>query len=126
MRRIDDQEPIQVTARAYAAEWLAAWNSYDLDRILEHYAEDVVFRSDKAVAITGASVVRGKAALRAYWGEGLARQPDLKFELLGVYSGPETLTMRYRNQLGREVCEVLMFDPDGQVISGAASQWTPP
>ena len=113
-------------ARAYAAEWLAAWNSHDLDHILEHYAEDVVFRSDKAVAITGASVVRGKAALRAYWGEGLARQPDLKFELLGVYSGPETLTLRYRNQAGREVCEVLMFDDAGTVIQGAACQWTPP
>ena len=112
-------------ARAYALDWLAAWNSHDLDRILEHYAEDVVFRSDKATAINGQPVVHGKADLRAYWGKGLALQPDLKFELLGVYSGPDTLTLRYRNQAGREVCEVLMFDEARQVISGAACQLIP-
>jgi ketosteroid isomerase-like protein len=112
-------------ARAYAAEWLAAWNSHDLDRILGHYAEDVVFRSDKATATVGQPVVHGKAALRAYWGKGLALQPGLKFELLDTYSGPDTLTLRYRNQRGREVCEILMFDDTGQVISGAACQLVP-
>ncbi len=30
---------------AFAIEWEAAWNAHDLNRILAHYAEDVVFRS---------------------------------------------------------------------------------
>ena len=112
-------------ARAYASEWLAASNSHDLDRILQHCAEDVVFRSDKATALVGDPVVRGKAALRAYWGKGLELQPDLKFDLVGLYSGPDTLTIRYRNQAGREVCEVLMFDESGNVSAGAACQLVP-
>jgi ketosteroid isomerase-like protein len=112
-------------ARAYATEWLAAWNSHDLNRILAHYAEDVVFRSDKATEITGQPVVRGKTDLRAYWRKGLSLQPDLKFELLDTYAGPGTLTLRYRNQTGREVCEVLMFDEAGQVVSGAACALVP-
>jgi len=109
-------------ADAFSAEWLAAWNSHDLDRILQHYAEDVVFRSNKATALVGTPEVRGKAALRVYWGKGLALQPDLKFDLLDTYAGPDTITLRYRNQTGREVCEVLIFDPDGLVNSGAACQ----
>lgn len=27
-------------AQEFAAEWIAAWNSHDLERILSHYAED--------------------------------------------------------------------------------------
>ena len=30
-------------ARAFAANWIAAWNAHDLERILEHYTEDVSF-----------------------------------------------------------------------------------
>jgi ketosteroid isomerase-like protein len=30
---------------AFADEWTDAWNAHDLDRILSHYAADVVFES---------------------------------------------------------------------------------
>jgi ketosteroid isomerase-like protein len=32
-------------AQAFADEWIAAWNSHDLDRVLSHYAPEVVFLS---------------------------------------------------------------------------------
>ena len=35
----------QAWAERFADEWIAAWNSYDLNAILSHYAEDVVFHS---------------------------------------------------------------------------------
>ena len=34
-----------VDLHAFAEEWITAWNTHDLDRILSHYAEDIVFRS---------------------------------------------------------------------------------
>jgi hypothetical protein len=40
-------------ARAFAAEWIAAWNSHDLDRILSHYAGDIVFLSPFAQQLVG-------------------------------------------------------------------------
>jgi hypothetical protein len=55
-------------------------------------------------------VVRGKAALRAYWTEALRRIPDLRFEIIGTYVGVNTLVINYRNQLGGLVNEVLVFD----------------
>ena len=55
-------------------------------------------------------VIRGKAALRAYWAEGLRHIPDLHFEVVAVYVGVHTLVINYRNQLGRLVNEVLIFD----------------
>lgn len=44
--------------------------------------------------------MRGKQALRAYWMLALERVPDLRFELLGVYVGVDTLVLNYRNQAG--------------------------
>ena len=55
-------------------------------------------------------VIRGRAALRAYWEEGLRRIPDLHFTVLGVYAGVATLVINYRNQKGGLVNEVLVFD----------------
>jgi ketosteroid isomerase-like protein len=30
---------------AFAEDWIAAWNAHDLDRVLSHYADDIVFLS---------------------------------------------------------------------------------
>lgn len=106
-RRVDHSD-----AAAFADDWVEAWNSHDLDRILSHFTDDVVFTSPVAARFLDGSdgVVRGKAALRAYWAEGLRRIPDLHFEVVGVYVGVDTLAINYRNQMGRLVNEVLIFD----------------
>jgi hypothetical protein len=57
-------------------------------------------------------VLRGKAAIRGYWEEGLQRIPDLKFELVDVYAGIDVIVINFRNQRGGLVCEVLLFDSD--------------
>jgi len=36
--------------------------------------------------------------------------PDLRFEVLGVYAGINTVVINYRNQAGGVVCEVLTFE----------------
>ena len=106
-------------ATRFAREWERDWNSHDLDRIMRHYAGEVEFSSPVAARLvpdTG-GVLRGKAALRAYWAEGLRRMPDLHFEVVGVYAGLDGVVVNYRNQLGQLVNEVLVFR-DGLVVSG--------
>lgn len=107
-------------ARAFADGWQADWNSHDLERILAHYAPDVVFRSRKAAALVGTGEVRGREALRAYWGAALARQPDLAFQVAQVYAGHGMLAIAYRNHRGVEALETLRFGPDGLVIEASA------
>ena len=72
-------------ATSFAKDWEAGWNSHDLDRILSHYHEDIVFRSRKAIPITGGGLIHGKTALRDYWAAALQRQPDLHFRVQGVF-----------------------------------------
>jgi ketosteroid isomerase-like protein len=108
-----------VEAQKFADRWVQDWNSHDVERILEHFRDDVVFTSPVAQSMLGTDgVVRGKAALRDYWSFALQKVPDLHFEVLGVYAGVHTLVINYRNQLGRLVCEVLTLDAHGAVSEG--------
>jgi ketosteroid isomerase-like protein len=103
----------------FAERWCADWNSHELDRVLAHFAEDVVFTSPVAASLfpeTGGRLV-GKAALRAYWEEGLRRIPDLHFTIERVFGGIDTVVIQYRNQKGASVGEVLRFD-GGKVVRG--------
>ena len=106
-----------IDAESFAREWIAAWNARDLDAILAHYADDVVFASPRAQEITGASRVVGKTALAAYWRAALDRSPDLRFEPERVLTGADCMTIVYvRNGILR-VAETLEFE-NGRVVRG--------
>lgn len=98
--------------QAFAHEWVSAWNAHDVDAVLAHFHDDVVFSSPVAARLfpeTG-GVVRGKDALRHYWTTALTGMPDLQFEVLATYRGETALVIHYRNQNGGLVNEVLLFD----------------
>jgi hypothetical protein len=99
---------------AFAKEWAAAFNRRDVDAVLAHFHDDVVFTSPVAARVIpgSAGVVRGKKALREYWSAALEAVPDLHFEVVGVYAGVATLVINYRNERGGLVSEVLEFDGD--------------
>jgi len=102
----------QQAARSFAEQWIAKWNARDLDGVLDHFADEVIFTSPTAARLIDGSggVVRGKAALRAYWSAALKGNPELRFDLLGVYSGINTLVINFRHQTGVHASEVLIFD----------------
>lgn len=107
-------------AQAFAADWLDAWNAHDLERLMAHYAEDVVFTSpfgDRVIPGSG-GVFRGKPALRAYWARGLELIPDLHFEVVALFAGVTSVVIEYRNQAGGVVAEVLVFGDDGLIHEG--------
>jgi hypothetical protein len=101
----------RVTARTFVDSWVRAWNAHDLDALLTHFTDDVMFRSPVAAQLLGGDgVIRGKNALYAYWAEGLRRIPDLRFEVVDTYVGVNCLVINYRNQKRGLVNEVLIFD----------------
>ena len=106
-------------ALAFAGRWVKEWNDHDIEAVLTHFAEDVVFTSPLAERLFPQSggVISGKDALRRYWAEGVRRAPGLRFELLGVYAGTDTIVIRFRTEQGVDRCEVLTFD-GGLVRSG--------
>jgi ketosteroid isomerase-like protein len=106
-------------AAEFVAHWLADWNAHDLEALLSHYHDDVVFTSPAATLVLDGSdgILRGKTDLRRYWGEGLRVIGDLHFEVVGHYVGVDTLVINYRNQKAGMAAEVLTFK-DGLVVTG--------
>jgi ketosteroid isomerase-like protein len=110
-------------ARAFARDWIDAWNSHDLDWIMSHYAATVIFRSPRIAVVTGdkSCIVQGIENLRAYWSKALVRAPELHFNLEGVYVGKDAVTIAYRNHRGQNVAETLVFNAEAMVEEGIAA-----
>ena len=105
-------------AAHFADEWLAAWNTHDLDAILTHYADEVEFVSPFVAVLNDdpGGVIRGKEELRAYFTRALERFPDLRFEPLDVLVGVDSVALSYVSVGGRRTAEVMTLGPDGRVV----------
>ena len=110
-------------ARQFATEWIAAWNSHDLDAIVSHYDENVVLTSPVAAKLLNdlSGTVHGKAALREYFRRGLEAYPNLRFELLDVMFGLSSVVLCYQNQKGTKTAEFMELGKDGKVIRVVAN-----
>ncbi|MDE2578838.1 MAG: nuclear transport factor 2 family protein [Hyphomicrobiales bacterium] len=94
----------------FAEDWIAAWNARDLERILDHYAENIVLVSPTALKITGAARIEGRNALRHYWRRALDETPVLHFTLVRFYEGPQCMTIAYLRNGQTHVSETLEFE----------------
>ncbi len=112
----------QTTSETFAKDWIDFWNSHDLERILQLYAEDFVFSSPFIINITGepSGILSGKRAVGAYWTIALTRSPDLRFRLESVRWGINSLVINYQRHDGRKASEWFEFRSDGKVIRSCA------
>ena len=105
-------------AKEFSKEWIEAWNSHDLDRILSHYSDDFTIESPLALSRLPETkgIVSGKENVRSYWSIGLSSLPNLRFELLDVLIGVNGLTIYYINTATkRKSAELIMFNEAGKV-----------
>jgi hypothetical protein len=111
--------PLQESfARQFAQDWVEAWNSHEREKILSHYADDVVLISPVAQKLLGNEdgAVRGKPALGEYFSRGLQAYPEIHFELIDVLWGVETIVLYYRNNVrGNKTAEVMQIGANGKV-----------
>lgn len=115
--------PSELNAKEFAADWIAAWNSHNLDAILSHYSPDVVLTSPVAAKIMNdpSGTVRGKAALRNYFKLGLEAYPNLRFDLQEVMQGLSSVVLCYLNQKGTKTAEFMELDENGKVARVVAN-----
>ena len=108
---------------ALGREWIAAWNSRDLERVLALYAEDCEMTSDKiqALGFDSSGTLSGKAKIRTYWGKALTLLPNLQFTLIDLFVSPDSLVVFYQNERGARICEYLRLDAEGKIVQGSAN-----
>ena len=107
----------------FATEWIEAWNAHDLDRILSHYSDDFEMSSPRIVEVMNepSGRLKGKDVVRGYWEKSFIRSPGLRFELIEVLGGADSLVVYYNNVTrGRRAAEVFVFGPDGLVAKSMA------
>ncbi len=105
----------------FAAEWIEAWNSHDLNQILSHYSDDFEMSSPYITQIVGepSGTLKGKDAVGAYWTKALALMPTLRFELVSTLVGTESITLYYRG--ARDMAaEVFFFNSDYKITKACA------
>jgi len=126
MCREETMQPSHHEAAHLAAlgrEWIAAWNSHDLERVLALYAEDAEMTSDKipALGFDASGTLRGKARIRMYWAKALTLLPNLRFELIDTYVSPDSIVVFYQNERGAKICEYLRLNAESKIIQGSAN-----
>jgi hypothetical protein len=113
---------MDIDAKAFAEEWVTAWNAHDLERILSHYRDDVEIITpmikmslgvDAGLNSSGSLV--GKAAIADYWRAALEKMPDLHFELLDVCTGVNSIAVYYKSVMDKLAIEVMEFDNEDKV-----------
>ena len=104
-------------------QWVEAWNSRDLERVLTMYSEDTEMTSTHipALGFDAGGTVHSKDRLRAYWSKALSLIPELHFTLIDTYVSPDSLVVFYQNERGHRMCEYLRLDDAGKIKQGSAN-----
>ena len=74
----------RIDSQVFADRWISGWNRNDVEAVLAHFSDNVIFRSPRAKAVTGSSTVEGKSKLG---NTGRQRSDELRrFALLSTTS----------------------------------------
>lgn len=132
------EQPLTIEqARAFADRWYAAWNQHrpggsvaNLDAIMACY-DDAIEHSSPFIARFNAGVgagegnagddtLRGKAAVAAYFGRALERNPTPpgveRFQPMHLAVGMRSVLLMYRRWTGELAGEVFFLDPAGLIV----------
>ena len=105
-----------------AAQWFAAFNDHDLERLLSLYAEDAVHYSPKLKIRKPETNgwVKGKKELKEWWKDAFERLPTLKYEVIHLTAETDRVFMEYIRHVKDEedllVGEVLQIE-DNLIIA---------
>lgn len=106
-----------MNAQEFAKKWINSWNSHNLEDILSHYSEDVEITTPMIKIATGddSGTLKGKKLVAEYWRKALIKLPDLKFELIEVTQGVESIALYYKSVMNKMSVEVMFFNQQGLV-----------
>lgn len=106
-----------MNSKNFAKDWIASWNSHNMEDILSHYADDIEITTPmiKLAAGIESGSLKGKEQVAAYWQKALQKIPDLHFELIDVMEGINSVALYYKSVMNKKAVEVMFFNDKGKV-----------
>lgn len=104
----------------FAKEWIASWNSHNIEKIMAHYSDHVLFTCpfiEKYMGIVG-DTITNKAELKEYFIKGLKAFPDLKFELQMIRGNADDITLYYKSVNNMMAIEYMKLNKQGKIDYG--------
>lgn len=113
----------QQWAESFAQRWVDEWNRHDIDAVLAHYADDFEMSSPFIARFTGeaSGTLKGKDAVGAYWRTAFAKFPDLRFDVIEVFVGAQSIAIHYHSVLGLRAVEAFFLNESGLVYKSSAA-----
>jgi hypothetical protein len=107
-------------AKSFADEWIHAWNNRDIEAIMSHYVDNVVFSSPfiLKVQVNDNGTIHGKSELKKYFERALEKNPDLHFDLKHIMVGIKSITLIYTRKKTMLASEVMILNDEGKVVEG--------
>ena len=104
-------------AEKFAQDWIKAWNSHDLNLILDHYADDIEISTPMIKHTLGikSGSMKGKKSVREYWEKALIKYPNLHFQLHEITTGINSIALYYTSILDKKAIEVMFFNDENKV-----------
>ena len=93
-------------AKSFAHEWINAWNNRDIEAIMSHYDDSIIFSSPFIIKakINSGGTIHSKSELRKYFEKALQQNPDLQFDLKHIMVGIKSITLIYtRKKIMRNI-----------------------
>jgi steroid delta-isomerase-like uncharacterized protein len=91
----DPQPGPTVAPEVFAREWLEAWDSHDVERIVTHYNEDAFYEDVPNVDNGWAEPMAGHQMIRESRVETFGEMPDLGFELVSASAAGDRVVVEW-------------------------------
>ena len=107
----------QIKISKFTTEWLNAWNSHNLEAIMEHYSEDIDFISPiiKQMDTNKEGKISNKNDLQEYFSKALQKYPNLHFEFYHELQGVHSAVLFYKSVHNSLSAEYMEFDKEERI-----------
>ncbi len=105
-------------AAIFVQDWIRAWNNHDIEKILEHYSDQVEFWSPVITQLefNEQGMIADKKMLKKYFETGLKAYPELQFKLYHYYTGMRSIVICYQSVKGLVAAETFELDTTGKAV----------
>jgi ketosteroid isomerase-like protein len=107
-----------INYKALATNWIDAWNKRDINRIMDHYADEIEFHSptvNKRWNITTGKLL-GKEKLKQHFLKGFEEAPNLHFEFIELVPEKDSVIITYKRENGQIVSDYIRLNENGKAI----------